>query len=66
MKQAGGTYADRNHDDADDNGDHDDDKNAFDNDAILLRWTFYTFIHIAGIALMWDKAWVWDITQCWC
>merc|ERR1719397_1428744 len=29
------------------------------------RWTFYTFIHIAGIALMWDKAWVWDITQCW-
>ena len=32
---------------------------------VILSWTFYTFIHIVGIALMWGKAWVWDITQCW-
>ena len=31
----------------------------------LSRWTFYSFIHVTGILLMWDKAWVWDITQCW-
>ena len=50
---------------------HNDDTFHFDYDnddddrPHILRWTFYTFIHMAGIALMWDKAWVWDITQCW-
>jgi len=29
------------------------------------RWTFYSFVHVAGLVIMWDKGWVWDITQCW-
>lgn len=29
------------------------------------RWTFYFFIHIAGVCLMWKKAWLWEVTYCW-
>ena len=29
------------------------------------RWTFYFFVHIMGISIMWSKPWTWSMLYCW-
>ena len=29
------------------------------------RWTFYFFVHIFGIFVMWNKPWTWNMVHCW-
>ena len=29
------------------------------------RWTFYFFVHLMGISIMWDKPWTWSMLHCW-
>jgi sphingoid base N-palmitoyltransferase len=29
------------------------------------RFTFYSFMVVYGVSVLWDKPWFWDIKQCW-